>query len=74
MRHTFKVHYLLIKITMKTLLSLLLTLVFSSSHAGYNEGIDAFSKGDHKTAIYQFEKALNLTGFIPPLFDKESAV
>ncbi len=43
---------------MKTLLSLLLTLVFSSSHAGYNEGIDAFSKGDHKTAIYQFEKAL----------------
>ncbi len=23
---------------------------------------------------YQFEKALNLTGFIPPLFDKESAV
>ena len=44
---------------MKKLTILLFSILISiNSFAGYKEGNDAFREGDHKTAIFHFEKAL----------------
>ena len=43
---------------MKTLLSIILSLLITSAQAGFTEGIDALGKGDHKTAIFNFKEAL----------------
>jgi TPR repeat protein len=43
---------------MKLLLSLFFTFSISVSHAGFAEGMTAYEKGDHKTAIFNFKEAI----------------
>lgn len=43
---------------MKTILSIVLSLLITSSQAGFDEALDAFDKGDHKTAIFNFQEVL----------------
>ena len=44
---------------MKIILSLFISLLVFTAQAGFEEGVDAMKSGDHKTAIYNFKKALN---------------
>jgi len=43
---------------MKTIFSIILSLLITSAQAGMIEGYDAFDKGDHKTAIFHFKQAI----------------
>ena len=43
---------------MKLLLSLFLSLLIFSANAGFSEGLDAMRNGDYKTAIFNFNQAL----------------
>lgn len=44
---------------MKIILSLFVSLLVFAAQAGFEEGLDAMKNGDHKTAIYNYKKALN---------------
>lgn len=44
---------------MKIILSLFISLLVFTAQAGFSEGVDAMKSGDHKTAIYNYKKALD---------------